>query len=114
MPDLLSNYPLLSHVLDRIYIIRHSDEMRFFLMIPFFILFSSCEIPQFNIPKHEKSGSDEGESVKPAPVKIEKETAKATPDPVKQNPEKPYTENIEEVIIGKAKHRFLPENPFNE
>ena len=88
--------------------------MRFFLLIPFFILFSSCEIPQFNIPTHEKSGSDGGDSVKPAPVKIKKETAKVTPDPQRQNPEKPYTENIQEVIIGKAKHRFLPENPFSE
>ena len=92
----------------------HSDVMRFFLLIPFFILFSSCEIPQFNIPTHEKSGLDEGESVKPAPVKIKKETARVAPDPIGQNPEKSYTENIQEVIIGKAKHRFLPENPFNE
>ena len=114
MPDLLSNSPFLSHALDRIYIIMHSDVMRFFLLIPFFILFSSCEIPQFNIPTHEKSGSDEGESVKPAPVKIKKETARAAPDPIGQNPEKSYTENIQEVIIGKAKHQFLPENPFNE
>ncbi len=114
MPDLLSNPPLLSHALDRIYIIRHSSEMRFFLLTPFFILFSSCEIPQFNIPAHEKSGSDDGESVKPAPVKIKKQTVREMPDPIGQNPEKSYTENIQEVIIGKAKHRFLPENPFNE
>lgn len=114
MPDFLSNSPFLSDALDRIYFIRHSDKMRFFLLIPSFILLSSCEIPQFNIPTHEKSGSDEGESFKPTPAKIKKETARATPDPIGQNPEKSYTENIQEVITGKAKHRFLPENPFNE
>ena len=87
--------------------------MHKFLLLVIFALFSSCEIPQFEIPKHEKLGSEDEPAETYAPVtQVSQPKGVIASNKPKQNPEKSFNENARGIVSGKPKHPYLPENPF--
>ena len=88
--------------------------MHKFLLLVIVALFSSCEIPQFEIPTHEKSGSeDEPTETDNAPVlQVAEPKSLVESTKPRQDPEKSFNENARDIVSGKPKHPYLPENPF--